>query len=269
MNPLNALTPHSQIQYLCEKWSSSAPTTDKLKFNTQRKAFLTHINSHEVWVEKNQQHWKMVQEQLFLHGLKHSCASNNVVVACIKKHVLWEEDVQPDDPSKSEVANWETEITDMWFHCLSPDELTEEQEGTDMDDVNRDNNGGQDEDEHQHKLGDAGGGEFGNGHEVDLAMGEMKARKMAKEMVKAVERERASVKEKVTFNVMSDGNHSDEKLTDDEGYMQTTYLQQTQEEIRYQGDVDQGLTQNTEVYHSNGDQTLSSDYGDDYVQLHH
>ncbi|KEP45112.1 hypothetical protein V565_316770, partial [Rhizoctonia solani 123E] len=59
----------SMVEHCCDRYSPDAPVKDKMNFDAQRKAYLTHLGSHKVWLKKrNALCWKMIQEKLFQRG---------------------------------------------------------------------------------------------------------------------------------------------------------------------------------------------------------
>ncbi|EUC58197.1 hypothetical protein RSOL_236960, partial [Rhizoctonia solani AG-3 Rhs1AP] len=104
----------SMIQYQCEKYLPDAPLKDKLEFDNQRRAYLTHLGSHQVWLKKrNARRWEMIQEQLFQRGFKHSRATVDADTDVVAKYMLREDGVDSDNPDDEELAAWEAELADL------------------------------------------------------------------------------------------------------------------------------------------------------------
>ncbi|KAG8702148.1 hypothetical protein FRC11_011648, partial [Ceratobasidium sp. 423] len=52
------------LQSLVEEYDTGTHGNENLNFEVQRKAYLTHVGTHEWWLVKNRRHWRLIQKQL-------------------------------------------------------------------------------------------------------------------------------------------------------------------------------------------------------------
>ncbi|KAF8752543.1 hypothetical protein RHS01_07598 [Rhizoctonia solani] len=100
------------IQFLVEEWDTGVRVRSNLNFETQQKAYNTHLESHMVFLGELPGRWALIQDQLFARAFKHSSASK-LAIPLDNKNVLRHEDVQSNTPSKQELAAWQEEQATM------------------------------------------------------------------------------------------------------------------------------------------------------------
>ncbi|KAF8753426.1 hypothetical protein RHS01_06878 [Rhizoctonia solani] len=70
---------HTKLQFVVEEREIGKTGKADLEFETQQKAYNTHLTSHGVWLERARPRWALIQKQLFLRGLKFSGSSESTL----------------------------------------------------------------------------------------------------------------------------------------------------------------------------------------------
>ncbi|GAB1527801.1 hypothetical protein RhiTH_010989 [Rhizoctonia solani] len=100
------------IQFLVKEWDTGVRVRSNLDFETQQKAYNTHLESHAVFLGESPGRWALIQDQLFARAFKHSSASKSAI-PLDNKNVLRRKDVRSNAPSELELAAWQEEQATM------------------------------------------------------------------------------------------------------------------------------------------------------------
>ncbi|QRW25651.1 hypothetical protein RhiXN_10727 [Rhizoctonia solani] len=85
-----------KIQFLVEEWDTGVRVRSNLDFETQQKAYNTHLESHAVFLGELPGRWALIQDQLFARAFKHSSASK-LAIPLDNKNVLRRKDATMDN----------------------------------------------------------------------------------------------------------------------------------------------------------------------------
>ncbi|KAF8709630.1 hypothetical protein RHS03_02570, partial [Rhizoctonia solani] len=99
----------AMLQFIVEERETGKTGTKELDFESQRKAYNTHLASHAVWLTIAKERWQLVQKQLFLRAFKNSGAQESSLPVD-ESGILREEELQPDIPDEEELATWQREL---------------------------------------------------------------------------------------------------------------------------------------------------------------
>ncbi|KEP48228.1 hypothetical protein V565_130290 [Rhizoctonia solani 123E] len=251
----------SMIQYQCEKYLPDAPLKDKLEFDNQRRAYLTHLGSHQVWLKKrNARRWEMIQEQLFQRGFKHSRATVDADTDVVAKYMLREDGVDSDNPDDEELAAWEAELADLVPRAQSVE---------DSDAGHANPNNQFDVDEGGGAGADTGHGRYEEPINVRHDGGNVFEERNVPEVLPAGGYSRQLDADGGYEQELQDktGDEFEESQHDTSRGWMAWRPEQTQatDANGRDGDDEQEYTQGSQRNMDDRDRTLSSDYGDDYA----
>ncbi|EUC59036.1 hypothetical protein RSOL_293470 [Rhizoctonia solani AG-3 Rhs1AP] len=243
------------IEHRCERNAPDAPTEDTMNFDTQRKSYLTHLGSHRVWLKKrNTVRWKMIQEQLFQRGFKHSKASAETATSGVNRYMIHEDDVISDNPDDNELAAWEAELEGFEIPCR---QSTDNRNTTPEDD----GDGG-----YQTDRSEGGAGDWYDDRNAPTDLYDNEGVDELEEPADgqgtmdngyAIEQE-AQVEDEGLYGGNGEWDNGGTSWNPGETHMET-------DPNGRDGDDEQEYTQHAGNPVNDYDRTLSSDYGDDFV----
>ncbi|KAG8692118.1 hypothetical protein FRC11_003881, partial [Ceratobasidium sp. 423] len=98
------------LQSLVEEYDTGTHGNENLNFEVQRKAYLTHIGTHEWWLVKNRRCWRLIQKQLPFCTFTHCGVSYSTLTVDIEKHMIPEEELCSNDLDEDELTDWDVEM---------------------------------------------------------------------------------------------------------------------------------------------------------------